>query len=141
MRRDTRPTSNPPSAGSTGAPVFEQNVFDTDRYMRAINAGLIDGLPPGRGADVDWPTDEHLIATVVQLGCPRWAADQMRYNPALRLAYYGVWVNVRAMEQGDRNAREFVDVIRATFEQNRRNQLASDDPDATVYMPAGSSTP
>lgn len=119
--------TDPPSSASTRRPVIERSVFDQDRLLRALKAGLIEGIPPQ-----EHPTDELLIATVVELGCPRWSAEQMKYNPALRLAFYGMWTMVAAAAKGDPEAREIVDVARATWEEQRKLELVSDRPDGSV---------
>lgn len=124
---DRYPT-DPPSAASTGRPIIQRSIFDSERLLSALKAGLIEGLP----MELPYPSDELLIATVVALGQPRWAADQMRYNPALRLAFYGVWTAVQEAAKGDTEAQEFVDVIRAHYAEARDLELVADRPDMSV---------
>lgn len=128
QKLDRYPT-NPPSASSTRQPVIRQSVFDQDRLMRALKAGLIEGIGP-----MDHPSDELLIATVVALGCPRWSADQMRHNPALRLAFYGMWVMVQEAAKGDPTARETVEIARQTWAESRAIGLVEDRPDMSIGL-------
>lgn len=116
-------TTDPPSAASSGRPVLMGSVFDGDRYLKAMRAGLIDGIP-----QLDHPTDALLVSTVTALGCPRFAAEQMRFNPALRLAFYGLWLANREAARGDHEAREIVDVARAAWDEMRRSGTIADSP-------------
>jgi hypothetical protein len=109
--------------------VLPFSIFDHKRIMDALKAGTIDGLPP-----MDDPTDEKLIATVVDHGMPRWSADQMRYNPMLRLQYYLFWLDVREAAKGNAEAKDRVDGARASWDEMRKIELISDTPDHTIGL-------
>lgn len=122
-------STDPPSAGSTRQIVLPFSVFDTARLMDAIRRGLVQGLPP-----MDDPTDELLIATVVDNGMPRWSADQMRHNPSLRLQFYMFWMDVRDAARGNSEARERVDGCRHAWTDMRKLELVNDRPEMSVGL-------
>ncbi len=121
------PRTDPPSAQSTGQAKLPGSIFDQARIADAIRKGTIDWCPP-----LDYPNDDLLIATVVDLGMPRWSADQMRYHPGLRLAYVRVWMDVQAAAKGHAEAQERIDVVRATYQEMRQLELISERPSHTV---------
>lgn len=92
-----------------------------------IRRGLVEGIPP-----LDDPTDEQLIATVIAHGMPRWSADQMRYNPMLRLHYYMFWLDVREAAKGNKESQERVDGAISAWVQMRKDELVSDIPNRSV---------
>lgn len=121
--------TDPGSVGSAPGIVLPFSVFDTARLMDALRRGQIDGIPPGvQGV----PTDDELIASVVAHGMPKWSADQMRYNPALRLHYYLFWLDVREAAKGEKESKDRVDAAIATWAHMRKEELISDIPNHTV---------
>lgn len=72
--------------------------------------------------------DEELIATLVAHGQPRYAAEQVKTDPQLRLAALRFWVDVGDAGRGDKQAKERVDYIRASWSAMRRDEIISDDP-------------
>ncbi len=120
---------NPPSVSSHRGITLPVSVFDKARLMDSLRRGLIDGLPP-----MDDPTDDLLIATVVDNGMPLWSADQMRHNPALRLQYYLFWMDVRDAAKGDAEAKGRVDGAREAWAQMRKDELISDIPNHTIGL-------
>jgi hypothetical protein len=127
MARSLRYNTDPPSAGSTRKVVLPFAILDVPRIMEAVRAGLIDGLPP-----LDSPTDELLIATVIEHGMPRWSADQMRYHPGLRLQYYLFWLDVREAAKGNVESKGRVDGAIEAWAQMRKDELISDTPGHTI---------
>ena len=65
--------------------------------------------------------DNRLIATALELGCPREDAEQARVHPPARLALLQLWCRVQDAAEGDPAAREAVDRCRVAF-ANRREQ-------------------
>lgn len=59
--------------------------------------------------------DNRLIATAVELGCPRSIAEQARTHPPARWALLLVWCDVQDAAEGDSAARERVDRYRTAF--------------------------
>lgn len=125
--RVNRYNTDPPSAGSTRAPVLPVSVFDMPRLMQFVRAGLISVLWP-----LEHPNDNLLIATVVDLGMPRWSAEQMRSNPALRLHYYMVWRDVQEAAKGVKESQDRIDAIRQSYVEMRKQELVSDTPNHTI---------
>lgn len=84
----------------------------------------------GSGIPIPMPAlpDSELIATLVGLGQPRWAAEEIRRNPQLRLAAARLWVDVGDAAKGDPRARERVDYCRKAWSEMRRQEILSDDP-------------
>lgn len=107
--------------------ILPGSIFDTRRLMSALKAGLVDGLPP-----MDSPSDAELIACVCAHGMPRWSADQMQYNPSLRLQYYLFWMDVRDAAKGDKECQGRVDGAIEAWLQMRKDELLSDIPNHTV---------
>lgn len=95
--------------------------------MSAIRAGLVDGIP-----ELEHPNDQLLIATVIAHGMPRWSADQMQYNPMLRLRYYIFWMDVQDAAKGVKESQDRVDGARATWAQMRKDELIHDIPNHTI---------
>lgn len=129
-RPSTRYVTDPASVGSlkgSGGVVLPFTVFDVPRLMHALRTGLIEGLPPMKD-----PTDDALISCVVTHGMPLWSADQMRYNPNLRLHYYMFYLDVKEAAKGDIEAKGRVDGAMATWQHMRKEELISDIPNHTV---------
>lgn len=124
-----RYVTDPPSARSQNKLVLPFSVFDVPRLMSYIKRGLLEGMPP-----LDDPTDEQLIATVIAHGMPRWSADQMRYNPALRLRYYMFWLDVREAAKGVKESKERVDSAISAWAEMRKVELVSDIPNHTIGL-------
>lgn len=103
------------------------SVFDNARLMHALRRGLIDGIPP-----LSSPTDEALIACVVAHGMPRWSADQMRYNPSLRLQFYMFHSDVAEAARGHKEAKERVDAAITAWQEMRKAEVVSDNPEGSV---------
>lgn len=122
-------STDPASAGSTRQPVLPKGVtvFDQRRLRQALRLGLVDGIAP-----LEHPSDELLIATVVNHGMPRWSADQMRYNPMLRLCYLKFWCDVGAAATGDPEAKEKVDAAREAWSKMRQIELIANRPGHTI---------
>ena len=105
------------------------SVFDVPRIMGLLKQGLIEGLPP-----MQHPTDDMLIATVIDNGMPKWSADQMRHHPGLRLTYYMFWLDVREAARGNSEAQGRVDGAREAWIQARKGELISEIPNHTVGL-------
>jgi hypothetical protein len=121
------PNTDPPTASSSRKPVLAGSIFDQARLLDGLRRGTVQGIP-----ELEHPSDELLIATVMELGMPRWSADQMRYNPMLRLCYVRTWLDVKAAAAGDPEAKERIDVIRTYFVEARQLELVTDRPDMSV---------
>lgn len=76
--------------------------------------------------------DNRLIATAVELGMPRHAAEQARTHPPARFALLTVWCDVQDAQEGDKLARERVDYYRWCFQEGRKLEVISDQPEQTV---------
>lgn len=110
------------------------NIFSSDPER---NLGQ-----PGITRPVAALPDERLIATLVSLGCPRQAAEQVRHHPSWRFAAVQVWCLVADAAEGrtvtnartgeSMPAREVVDMIRSQYEDARRAELIAEDPRRTV---------
>lgn len=129
VRSGEKYITDPPSVASQPGVTLPFSVFDTERLMAHVRAGLVDGIPP-----LDDPTDDKLIATVVAHGMPKWSADQMRHSPALRLAYYMFWMDVRDAAKGNKDSQERVDAAKAAWTEMRREELISDIPNMSVGL-------
>lgn len=130
LNQTSRFVTDPASIGAqrgSGGVVLPFSVFDVPRLMAAVRSGLIDGIPP-----LDDPTDDALIACVSAHGMPLWSADQMRYNPNLRLHYYMFYLDVREAAKGNKEAKDRVDGAISTWSQMRKDELISDIPNHTV---------
>lgn len=98
----------------------------------------------GIGAEIRALPDSELIATLVQLGCPRWFADQVRHHPAVRFNAVAVWCLVQDAREGLSvqnaqtgewsSARDLVDAMREQYAQARRDELISDRPNHTIGL-------
>lgn len=113
-------------AGLKPAPVA-RDVFDHAPHR---NRGM-NGIDNNCSSE-EW--DNRLIATAVELGLPRWAAEQARTHPPARFSLLKVWCDVQDAAEGDRQARERVDYYRWCFEEARRQEVISDIPDRTVGL-------
>lgn len=84
---------------------------------------------PGITRELPQLPDAILIATLVSLGCPRDAADQVRTHPGWRFNAVSVWCLVQDAKEGKHVmnartgevtlARDLVDGIRAQYEEAR----------------------
>lgn len=81
------------------------------------------GLPPMRAVP-----DDELVANLVAHGQPRWAANELRNNPQLRLAATRFLFDVEDASRGDREARQRVDFLREQWVRARQAELVADDP-------------
>lgn len=82
-----------------------------------------DGLPPLRAIP-----DDELIANLVVYGQPRWAAEELRGNPQLRLAATQFLFDCEDAARGDKAAKQKVDFLREQWVRARQAELISDDP-------------
>jgi hypothetical protein len=73
-----------------------------------------------RSSTREW--DNRLIATAVELGCPRDIAEQARVYPPARYALLQLWCRVQDAAEGDRSAREAVDRCRVAFRSAALNR-------------------
>lgn len=121
---------DPPSVKSTGQPIIEHSMFDLDRLAQAMAAGKVEGIP----AELPYPNDNLLAATVVSLGMPAFAADQVRYHPGLRLAFVRMWSAVQLAAEGHRQAQEVVDICRQSLAEQRKAGTVTDRPDMSVGL-------
>lgn len=99
---------------------------------------------PGIPREIKALPDQQLVATLVELGCPRWVAEQVRTHPGMRYAAVATWCLVRDAQEGktvvnartgDRtSARALVDAIREQYAQARKAELISEVPDHTIGL-------
>lgn len=113
--------TDPPRASR--GPVLPRPLFSLDPVR---NRGI-----PGVGP-LKHVSDDLLIATLVAHGQPRWAAEEVRRYPPVRLAALRFWVDVHDAAKGDPHARERVDRCRELWQIMRRIELISDRPDHTI---------
>lgn len=86
--------------------------------------------------------DDLLVATLVELGCPRWFAEQLRRHPGLRFNAVATWCLVQDAREGASvqnartgewsSARDLVDAIREQYADARRQELINDVPGHTA---------
>jgi hypothetical protein len=112
------PPTDPP--GLRRAP-RAPDVFD---HAPRRNRGM-DGIS---SSSEEW--DNRLIATAVELGCPRWAAEQARTHPPARHALLIVWCDVQDAAEGDGAAKERLDYYRWCFQEARSTGQIADTPEA-----------
>lgn len=86
------------------------------------------GMPGISESTPEW--DNLLIATAVELGCPRWAAEQCRTHPPARYSLLQVWCDVQLAAEGDGPAKERIDYYRWCFEKARKEGHIADSPKA-----------
>jgi hypothetical protein len=79
--------------------------------------------------ELEHPNDRLLVATWVSIGCPRWAAEELRRTPRLRKAALLIWSAVQLAAGGDKIAKEWIDERRHHYETGRRLGFISDRPD------------
>lgn len=72
--------------------------------------------------------DEILIATLVEYGQPRWAADEVRTHGTARFFALRFYCDVLDAAEGDKQAKERVDYCRWCWQEMRRNEQISDIP-------------
>lgn len=85
------------------------------------------GSPGIEQSTPEW--DNRIIATAVELGCPRWAAEQARTHPPARFALLSVWCDVQDAAAGDLDALERCEYYKWAFEQQRKDGVISDEPE------------
>lgn len=108
--------ADPPSL--TDAPAAPQ-IFDPAPHRnRGVNG--IDNS----SSSPEW--DDRLIATLTELGCPRWLAEQLRTYPPARFEAFKVYCWVQLAAEGDGDCKEKVDYYRWYFDQNRHDWLAQE---------------
>jgi hypothetical protein len=110
-RRLILPTDPPGLPPAPPAPV----IFDARPHR---NRGI-----PGIAAELEHPNDNLLIATAVQLGCPRILAEQVRVYPPARYRFLQVWIAVQDAAAGDPEAREAIDRCRIGFQSAAANRV------------------
>jgi len=84
---------------------------------------------PGIPTEVEWYPDAVLIDTLVKHGQPRWAANEVRTNPMVRLAAIKFQLDVDDSNEGDKEARQRIEFMQAQWAALRREELLSDQPD------------
>lgn len=94
-------------------------MFDPDPHR---NRG-VDGIAT-ENSTPEW--DSRLIATLVELGCPQWLAEQLRTYPPARYEAFKVYCWVALAAEGDGEAIEKVDYYRWYFADNRYRWLAEE---------------
>jgi hypothetical protein len=72
--------------------------------------------------------DRELIACLVANGQPAWSAAEVSTNPQVRMMALKFWLDVQDSAEGDLEARQRVDYIRAGWVAMRRAELIADDP-------------
>lgn len=127
--RQSRFNTDPGSVASARGVVLPASIFDTARIDDLLSRGLLDGIP-----ELKHPTDDLLIATVIDHGMPKWSADQMRYHPGLRLSYYQHWRDTLSAARGDTEAQGRVDGAIEAWAQMRKDELISDIPNHTIGL-------
>lgn len=110
--------------------VISKSMLDVKREQDAIRRGLAHGISE---ADCE-ATDAQLIACMVKLGMPMFAADQVRHSPTLRVQFYQTWVLVRGAARGDKEAAERVDNVRQAIKEGREAGTIADRPNMTVGL-------
>lgn len=96
------------------------DVFDHGRQRNAGSPGIEQSTP-------EW--DNRIIATAVELGCPRWVAEQVRTHPPTRFALLSVWCDVQDAAEGDKEALERCEYYKAMWAQGRAEGSISDTPE------------
>lgn len=120
----TRPSfNNPPGLPRAPKP---RSIFATAAH-RNKGAHWID-------AEIPALPDDRIIATAVELGMPRWAAEQCRTHGGCRFNLVRLWCTAQDAAEGDPQAKEQIDYIRWSFQELRRAELIADRPDHTVGL-------
>lgn len=110
-----------------GGVILGQPMTDTARVREALQRGLIQGMPP-----VEHPSDDLLIATLVEHGQPLFAANELRYHPGARLFAYIFWDDVQQAARGNAEAKEVVEAAMMAWAQMRKDEIISDRPEHTA---------
>lgn len=123
--------------------VLPRGIFD-NRPHRNRDMPYIKRFPGiGRAAIVDehgvrkvedMPSTERMIATVVEWGMPLWAADQARYSPYRLYDLWTAYAVVTLAGEGDVDAKQRLDLMRGKWEEMRRVELISDQPEKTIGL-------
>lgn len=87
------------------------------RHSEARGIGPIKSIP-----------DTELVAVMVRQGMPRFRAVEIHWNPEKRLAALMVWNLEQDAADGDRSARERLELTREMLARQRQEELISDDP-------------
>lgn len=119
----TPPTSPPTLRRAPLAP----DIFDHAPHRNRGMAGIANEC-----STKEW--DDRLISTAVELGMPRVMAEQARWHPPARHHLFTVWCAVQLAAEGDKDAKEFLDMQRFLWDRGRRNQTISDKPGDTVGL-------
>lgn len=117
-----RPSSDPASL----RPVKVRPIFDSRPHRNRGQHGIAHELR-------DWP-DDLLIANMVEHGCPRWAAEQIRFHPPARFAAATFYLAVLEAREGDKLAKEKVDYMRWAWQEMRKQEVIADWPEHTVGL-------
>lgn len=103
-----------------------RSIFATDP-QRNLGAHIIEH-------ELTHLPDERIIATAVELGMPRWAAEQARTHGGCRYNLVKMWCIAQDAAEGDPTAKEQIDYFRHSFQELRRAELIADRPDHTVGL-------
>lgn len=135
-------TKDPPSAPK--GIVLPRTIFNQDpernrgvpALWRTEDPGVCRMFTPEGGMELvkDVPTDDLIIATVVQYGCPRWFAEEVRRHPAVRFALAKAWATVQEAAEGDPEAKERLDYYRWAWAEARQVGLIHDRPEHTIGL-------
>lgn len=122
--------------GLAPTPYAGARIFSSDPQRNVGQPGIERELPQ--------LPDARLIATLVDLGCPQWAAEQMVKHPSGRFSAVCTWCLVQDAAEGKNvqnaltgewtSAKDLVDAMRAQYADARRVELISDRPDHTIGL-------
>ena len=113
---------DPPRAPA--GPVLPVPLFDSSPHR---NVGV-----PLQRFELEAVPDELLIATLCDLGQPRWAAEEIRRHGGARWNALRVWCDVQDAAEGNAEARERVEYVRHMFNELRKQELIADRPGMSV---------
>lgn len=123
--------------------ILPRSIFDQEHHrnfrqpwaMRISGGRALICDPNGQvHRALDMPTDDLLIATAVEYGMPRWAAEQCRENVYRRYDLLAFWNVVQDAAEGDIEARERLDASRGKWDEMRQVELVSDRPGHTIGL-------
>lgn len=130
----SRHTDPPGLVKQNGRPIGQ--IFNTAPDRNIGQPGITRELPQ--------LPDDRLIATLVSLGMPRFAADEVRTHPTARFQAVAVWCLVQDAAEGKHvthpqtgesiPAKELVDGMREAWAQARKVELISDRPEHTIGL-------
>jgi hypothetical protein len=72
--------------------------------------------------------DTELVDVMVRLGMPKFRAVEIHWNPEKRLEALTIWSLEQDARDGDREARQALDLARAMLVRQRQEELVCDDP-------------